>query len=375
MFNNKYNCKNEDNNSSKNDSTINFKMKKANTRCKLGKGLVIFLVLLILLILTVSNVSLIRKYNKIMEQRNKINLKVGSEVFEYDKITHQISESIVAISNEESKLTKNSYFEPNLTGVILSEEGTILTNYSKIKDFRDIYVKLPSSGSMPIKASLVGISEDVDVAIIKIYYKGKLSPIKIANEDEVIEGQEIAVLSNSIGNEYIERVIPGIITSTHQTIKDKSDREHRLLEISSLINENNTGGAICNSKGELIGLASVDITNKKNKQGLYYAIDLRELQKISQVTDVFKSKLGISGGLIEDPKSRLKGFYVENVKESGVAYNAGIRATDIIIQLDGVDILTVNDLSNIMINKKAGEKVLCKIVNNGNIKELELLIQ
>lgn len=375
MFNNKYNCKNEDNNSSKNDSTINFKMKKANTRCKLGKGLVIFLVLLILLILTVSNVSLIRKYNKIMEQRNKINLKVGSEVFEYDKITHQISESIVAISNEESKLTKNSYFEPNLTGVILSEEGTILTNYSKIKDFKDIYVKLPSSGSMPIKASLVGISEDVDVAIIKIYYKGKLSPIKIANEDEVIEGQEIAVLSNSIGNEYIERVIPGIITSTHQTIKDKSDREHRLLEISSLINENNTGGAICNSKGELIGLASVDITNKKNQQGLYYAIDLRELQKISQVTDVFKSKLGISGGLIEDPKSRLKGFYVENVKESGVAYNAGIRATDIIIQLDGVDILTVNDLSNIMINKKAGEKVLCKIVNNGNIKELELLIQ
>ena len=375
MFNNKYNCKNEDNNSSKNDSTINFKMKKANTRCKLGKGLVIFSVLLILLILTVSNVSLIRKYNKIMEQRNKINLKVGSEVFEYDKITHQISESIVSISNEESKLTKNSYFEPNLTGVILSEEGTILTNYSKIKDFKEIYVKLPSSGSMPIKASLVGISEDVDVAIIKIYYKGKLSPIKIANEDEVIEGQEIAVLSNSIGNEYIERVIPGIITSTHQTIKDKSDREHRLLEISSIINENNTGGAVCNYKGELIGLASVDITNKKNQQGLYYAIDLRELQKISQVTDVFKSKLGISGGLIEDPKSRLKGFYVENVKESGVAYNSGIRATDIIIQLDGVNILTVNDLSNIMINKKAGEKVLCKIVNNGNIKELELLIQ
>lgn len=375
MFNNKYNCKNEDNNSSKNDSTINFKMKKANTRCKLGKGLVIFSVLLILLILTVSNVSLIRKYNKIMEQRNKINLKVGSEVFEYDKITHQISESIVSISNEESKLTKNSYFEPNLTGVILSEEGTILTNYSKIKDFKEIYVKLPSSGSMPIKASLVGISEDVDVAIIKIYYKGKLLPIKIANEDEVIEGQEIAVLSNSIGNEYIERVIPGIITSTHQTIKDKSDREHRLLEISSIINENNTGGAVCNYKGELIGLASVDITNKKNQQGLYYAIDLRELQKISQVTDVFKSKLGISGGLIEDPKSRLKGFYVENVKESGVAYNSGIRATDIIIQLDGVNILTVNDLSNIMINKKAGEKVLCKIVNNGNIKELELLIQ
>lgn len=145
--------------------------------------------------------------------------------------------------------------------------------------------------------------------------------------------------------------------------------------MSCVVNEKNTGGAVCNANGELIGLASSSITKKKNELGLYYAIDLRELEKIAKVTDVFKQKLGVSGGVIEDPKSKVKGFYVENVKESGNAYKAGIRATDIIVQLDGKSILTTQDLANIINDKKNGDNINCKVINNGEVKEIKISIQ
>lgn len=376
MFNNKDNYKNEKQNSSCDGSSIKFKMKKESYRIKIRKRLTVIFVTLIFICVIVTNVIILKKYDELINKIDVSKIDVNRKVFEYDKIANKVAESIVSISDESGKLVKNTYFPSNATGIILNEEGYILTSYTAINEFRNIYVKLPSSGSMPIRASLVGVNEQIDIAIIKIYYKGSLSPIKIAKFDEIKDGQEIAIFSNSIGNEYIERITPGIITSTHQIIRSQTDnKEHRLLELSCVVNEKNTGGAVCNANGELIGIASSDITKKKNETGLYYAIDLRELEKIAKVTDVFKEKLGVSGGVIEDPKSKVKGFYVENVKESGNAYKAGIRATDIIVQLDGKSILTTEDLANVINDKKNGDNVNCKVINSGEVKEIKILIQ
>lgn len=375
MFN-KNNYNNEKQNSSSDSSSIKFKMKKESYRIKIRRRLTLILGILIFIFIISTNIIILKKYDELISKIDKSKIDVNRRVFEYDKVANKVADSIVSISDETGKLVKNSYSSSNVTGIILNEEGYILTNYTSINEFKEIYVKLPSSGSMPIKANLVGANEQIDIAIIKIYYKGNLSPIKIAKFDEVKDGQEIAIFSNSMGNEYIERITPGIVTSTHQVIGSQTDnKEYRLLELSCVVNEKNTGGAVCNANGELIGLASSSITKKKNELGLYYAIDLRELEKIAKVTDVFKQKLGVSGGVIEYPKSKVKGFYVENVKESGNAYKAGIRATDIIVQLDGKSILTTQDLANIINDKKNGDNINCKVINNGEVKEIKISIQ
>lgn len=229
MFN-KNNYNNEKQNSSSDSSSIKFKMKKESYRIKIRRRLTLILGILIFIFIISTNIIILKKYDELISKIDKSKIDVNRRVFEYDKVANKVADSIVSISDETGKLVKNSYSSSNVTGIILNEEGYILTNYTSINEFKEIYVKLPSSGSMPIKANLVGANEQIDIAIIKIYYKGNLSPIKIAKFDEVKDGQEIAIFSNSMGNEYIERITPGIVTSTHQVIASQIDnKEYRLL--------------------------------------------------------------------------------------------------------------------------------------------------
>ena len=360
------------------DRISNIIFEKKNTtraRVKFGVKIILYVAMAGVLGSIISNINIKNKYGGTMQQIKEIKESADMVILDYTKIIKEVSPSLVSISDSVEKLTADEYFEGNTTGVIIDSSGIILTNYSEIKEKSDIYVKLSSVAATPIKAKILVENEARNLAIIKIEFDGELQPIKIADSESIKEGQGIVVLGNAIGDEYIGSSIPGIITSKNEKITIEEGKKQSLLQINAPINEKNTGGAICNSEGELVGIADLSITNERNEEGLYYGLQMEELQDMINSTNAFKRLLGISdGGVVVDETRDFSGFYIQELDKEGSAYLAGIKPTDIIIEVDGYKIQNVDDLIQLLQNKKKDDILHCKVLSEGEMKNVDIKI-
>lgn len=357
-------------------SNIIFEKKNSTkARVKFGVKIILYVVIAGFLGSILANISIRNKYGGAMQQIKEIKESADMVILDYTKVIKEVSQSLVSISDSEEKLTEDEYFEGNTTGIIIDSSGIILTNYSSIKEKSKIYVKLPSVAAMPIEARILVEDEDRNLAIIKIEFDGELQAIKIADPDSIKEGQGIVVLGNAIGDEYIGSSIPGIITSKNEKLNIEEGKSQSLLQINALINEKNTGGAICNSKGELVGIADLSITNERNEDGLYYGLQMEELQDMINSTNAFKRLLGIiDGGVVVDETRDFNGFYIQELDKNGNAYLAGIKPTDIIIEIDGYEVVNVDDLIQLLQDKKKDDILHCKVLSDGEMKHVDIKI-
>ena len=357
-------------------SNIIFEKKNSTrTRVKLGVKVILYVAIAGFLGSIIANISIKNKYGGAIQQIKEIKESADMVILDYTKVIKEVSQSLVSISDSKEKLTEDEYFEGNATGVIIESSGIILTNYSAIKDKSNIYVKLSSAAAMPIEANILVENEDRNLAIIKIEFDGELQAIKIADSDSIREGQGIVVLGNAIGDEYIGSSIPGIITSRNEKLNIGEGKSQSLLQINALINEKNTGGAICNSKGELVGIADLYITNERNEDGLYYGVQMEELQDMINSTNAFKRLLGIiEGGVVADEARDFTGFYIQELDKNGSAYLAGIKPTDIIIEVDGYEVFNVDELIQLLQDKKKDDILHCKVLSDGEMKRVDIKI-
>ena len=359
------------------DRIANIIFEKINTtqaRVKIGVKIILYLVTASFLGAIISGINVKNKYGEVMKQVKELSDNADNVILDYTKVINEVSPSLVTISDDEDKLNNNSYFDGNVTGIIIDDSGIILTNYSTIKGKSDIYVKLSSVASRPIKAQILIEDESIDLAVIKIEFDGELKPIKLADSNTIKEGQAIVVLGNAIGDEYIGSSIPGIITSKNEKW-DLDGKKYSLLQISAPIDEKTTGGAICNSKGELVGIAHLSITNEKNESGLYYGLQMKELQEMINSTNRFKSLLGIvEGGIVVDKERGFSGFYIQELSKGGSAYMAGIKPTDIIVEIDDHEIVEADDIIVVLQDKQKDDILHCKVLSDGEMKYVDIKI-
>ena len=359
------------------DRIANIIFEKKNTtqaRVKIGVKIILYLVTASFLGAIISGINVKNKYGEVMQQVKELSYNADNVILDYTKVINEVSPSLVTISDDEDKLNNNSYFDGNVTGIIIDDSGIILSNYSTIKGKSDIYVKLSSVASRPIKAQILIEDESIDLAVIKIEFDGELKPIKLADSNTIKEGQAIVVLGNAIGDEYIGSSIPGIITSKNEKW-DLDGKKYSLLQISAPIDEKNTGGAICNSKGELVGIAHLSITNEKNESGLYYGLQMKELQEMINSTNRFKSLLGIvEGGIVVDKERGFSGFYIQELSKGGSAYMAGIKPTDIIVEIDDHEIVEADDIIVVLQDKQKDDILHCKVLSDGEMKYVDIKI-
>lgn len=331
------------------------------------------IVLLVTISGTLFSEFIIRvKYQSILNNVQD-NIKEGINTIEYSKIITEVKDSIVTIGDSENSVNKNSYFTNNATGVIIDEYGKILTTYSNIKDIKNIYVKLPIKESRPFKAELITTNAEIDIAILQIESTYNLKPVKLATSTQDIEGENISLISNSVGDDYIDSIIPGIITSTNRSL-NISGKKYNLLEINIPINEINTGGALINMNGELIGVLSYKISQERNQEGLNYAINLNCLNEIINATNEIKEILGVlEGGFINyDDNSEVVGLYVERVEQNYSSYDEGLRPTDILFEIDNNKITSMDELYSILKAEKGKDNISCKVMRDGKVKELQI---
>ncbi len=264
------------------------------------------------------------------------------------------------------------------SGVIYSADGYIITNYHVISEavsgqYRNASVEvfLMSAPETPIDAKVVGYNVSTDLAVIKISKTG-LPAVEFADSDKINVGQYAVAIGSPGGIEFLNSVSYGIISGLNRSITIDSIGEMKLIQTDAAINPGNSGGALLNSKGQLIGINSSKLVDE-SFEGMGFAIPSNTVHSVvDNIINKKSSKTPYIGIEIYKYDSEYLAEYglpagaaVKSVVTNAPAYNAGIRAGDIITVFNGTDIKEYDEFITALNKCSPGDRVSVRIYRNG----------
>lgn len=300
------------------------------------------------------------------------------------RIAAVVGPSIVGISNSADNFKNNILNDSTGSGVIFDAKGYIVTNYHIVQDVNNILVKLSTPGSKPINAQLIGFDKPSDLAVIKIDIKTSLPVVKFADSSKVRVGDETFAIGNALGEEVVAGLTPGVVSGINRRISlaNASSGEksmYSIFETTSAVNQDNSGGPLCNIAGEVIGITSSRLSIIESIDNMSFAITS------NQAYDVIKAimlnekvkgiYLGIDGKPTAGTSSTNKGILIHSLDSSSCVSEAGIRATDIIVEFDGKSIATMDEITQIVDKHKIGDIVGCKVLRDGKYKDFKITLK
>jgi len=264
------------------------------------------------------------------------------------------------------------------SGVIISPDGFIVTNNHVIKDANEIEVTLDNNKTY--KAKLIGTDVNSDVAVIKI--DAKNLPYMIFGDSNQIELGEWVL---AIGNPYNlgTTVTAGIISAKGRDLKGNNKIEN-FIQTDAVVNPGNSGGALINEKGQLIGINTMIFSMNGSYIGYSFAIPSNIVKKI--VNDILefgsikKGVLGIKGVELNDQLAKKlgadtsKGVYVYEIEKGSGADKSDMEVGDVIIKIDNVNISGMSDLLGYLKTKRPGDKIEIVVLRNGNKKVFDVVL-
>ncbi len=264
------------------------------------------------------------------------------------------------------------------SGVIISEDGYIVTNNHVIKDASEIEITLNNKKSYPAK--LIGTDSKMDIALLKINADEKLPYTAFANSDSVKIGEWVL----AVGNPYnlTSTVTAGIISAKARNL-DASGIQS-FIQTDAAVNPGNSGGALVNTRGELIGINTMISSPTGSYAGYSFAIPSNNARKIiddlMEFGNVQRGILGVEGGELnalaskELGISQTQGFYINKVVKKSGAEKSGLQKGDIIIKLDNQNIATFADLSGYINTKRPNDKVEVTFIRDGKNKVVPVIL-
>ena len=312
-------------------------------------------------------------------------LAEGSEKTELstEEIAKRVGPSIVGIS---CTTQTQSYFGVQTgtssgSGIIISADGNIMTNYHVISGGTNIKVKLNTGNEYD--ATVIGGDEKTDVAVIKIKANEELHVAALGNSDEVEVGSKAVAIGNPLASELFGTVTQGVISGVNRTIT-VGQREMNLIQTDAAISPGNSGGALINKYGEVIGINSVKLVSD-NAEGLGFAIPINEASTI--VKDLIdygyvKGRPVISVRVREITKELAyynnllidHGLYIMSVSEGSSAEKAGLVRGDIIVKFDGKTVNSSTEMNKLRDKHKAGDTVSITFMRGTQEKTVNLTL-
>ena len=253
------------------------------------------------------------------------------------------------------------------SGVILSKNGYIVTNYHVVSGATKIIVK--TIDGKKYTAKLIGSDPKTDLAVIKIEAKN-LKPITIADSSKVEVGDLVLAIGNPFG--LRESVTAGIVSAVNRTSIGLNDYEN-FIQTDAAINPGNSGGALVDMKGRLIGINSAIISRSGGNNGIGFAIPSNMVKfvvkSLIEKGKVVRGYLGVLISNIDPSKAKLYGIdhgvLINKVEPNSAASEAGLKPGDIIVAVDGEKVKNAGELRNKIAFKGAGAVVTLKVYRNG----------
>ena len=276
------------------------------------------------------------------------------------------------------------------SGIIISEDGYILTNnhvvsssssesnsYYQISEATKVTVTL-FNDETEYEAKIVGQDEQTDLAVIKIEKSG-LTKAEFADSDDVKVGEFAMAVGNPIN--MTSTVTTGIISAVNRKITDSDGKTYTCIQTDAAINSGNSGGALVNSEGKVIGINTLKLSGT-GIEGIGFAIPINSTTDITsqliQYSKVKRPFIGISGIDLDETTAKkynlVVGVYVKSVEDFSSAEKGGLKAGDVIIEADGKSIKSMDELNEIKNSHQMGDTIKLKINRDGSEKELTLTL-
>lgn len=250
------------------------------------------------------------------------------------------------------------------SGVIVTNEGHIVTNNHVVSQVDEIEVELSDGRTM--KARLVGADEQVDLAVLKIDDPG-VKPLKLADSDTVQAGDFVLAIGNPFGFE--ETVTDGIVSSKGRP--NRADVFSDLIQTNAAINPGNSGGPLINLRGEVIGINTAIISRSGGSQGIGFAIPSNTvrtaLESLLKKGRIIRGYLGIQMRVPQpgQPAPASNEVVVDQVVPGSPAADAQLQKGDVIRKFDGRDVKSFADLRNLVSQVDLNKKVELQIERAG----------
>lgn len=274
------------------------------------------------------------------------------------------------------------------SGVILSEDGYILTNnhvissadsssFYQVSDAKSIKVKIYGDDT-EYSAEIIGTDSQTDLAVLKIDKTG-LTPAELGDSSSVQIGEFVLAIGNPYNLDY--SVTAGIISALNREMTVENTT-YNVIQADCAINSGNSGGALVNSKGEVIGITTLKLAGD-GIEGVSFAIPVNETvpiyKELIEKGKISRPFVGISGIDLDEATAirngLTKGIYVDSVVSGSGAEDAGTMAGDVIVSFDGKDVSTMDELNAIKNTKNIGDKIEIKLYRKSELKTFTITLK
>lgn len=272
------------------------------------------------------------------------------------------------------------------SGVIVSSEGYIVTNNHVIEDASEIEVILNDNSKYT--ATVIGTDPSTDIAVLKIEASG-LKPIPLGNSDDLRIGEWVLAVGNPFN--LTSTVTAGIVSAKARNINLLSDKTRAtavpiesFIQTDAAVNPGNSGGALVNTRGELVGINTAIASQTGSYSGYSFAVPVNLVNKVMRdIIDFGVVQRGYLGVQIADINQEIKekndlpstkGVFISSVTEDGGAEKAGIKANSVILKVGSKDVNSVAELQEEIGKRRPGDKVSLTLRSEDGEQEIKEVV-
>jgi len=318
-------------------------------------------------------------------------VKTSSPVVE---IAKKVSPSVVSI--KATAVQNNGVFgtttsEPQGSGIIVRSDGYIVTNYhvisdalgtdGKISSSSKIYIYISGDSEKGYEAKLIGGDSRTDLAVLKINKSG-LTAAELGDSSTIEVGELVVAIGSPGGTELAGSVSQGIVSGLNRKIETEGGTEINLIQTDTAISPGNSGGALVNSQGQVIGINELKVV-ATGYEGIGFSIPINDAKTIinSLIKNGYIKRpyLGIYANsdydkATADDNNLPEGILVDKVVPLSGAYNAGVEKGDIITKFNGVRVKTFDELNIQKDKTKAGQTVPVELYRDGKTVKVNITL-
>ncbi|MBK8703872.1 MAG: Do family serine endopeptidase [Saprospiraceae bacterium] len=268
------------------------------------------------------------------------------------------------------------------SGVMITPDGYIITNNHVVEDGDEVEVTL--NDKRRFKADIIGIDPSTDLALLKI--KGKELPyLDLGNSDSLRVGEWVLAVGNPFNLE--STVTAGIVSAKGRSIDilEGQDRIESFIQTDAAVNPGNSGGALVNTNGELVGMNTAIITRSGRYEGYSFAVPANLVRKvIKDLRDFGVVQRGILGVFVDEINNAraeelglktVQGVYITRVTPGSGADEAGLQKGDVIIAINGVKTRTMPEMQEQVGRYRPGNKLNVEFFRNGKMNKAEVVLK